>query len=318
MISITERVAQYLAQRQDFGTGLSDEAVRTLNTFAAFAVNQGADYVTTELFWQWKEQYGSASQQTWSYRLSHVRTFARWLYALEPQTEGPPPGLIPRRRHRPPPYIYRTETITDLITTAAQLSSPRGLRRPTYATLFGLLAVTGMRVGEALGLDDQDVDTEAAVLRIRHAKNNGHRMIPITGCTAQRLVAYRSVRDRLLGSTGLPTFFRNERGQRISIYSAQYNFARVSQTIGLREQNSSRHRGHGPRLHDLRHTFAVHTLLDWNRSGLDPDREMYKLSTWLGHKNPRDTYWYLEAVPELLQWVTQRAEQALTHRRESS
>ncbi len=318
MIPITERVAQYLGQRQDFGTGLSDDAVRTLNTFAAFAVNQEADYVTTELFWKWKEQYGSASQQTWSSRLSYVRTFARWLHALEPQTEVPPPGLIPRRCHRPPPYIYRTETITDLITTAAQLPSPRGLRGPTYSTLFGLLAVTGMRISEALGLDDQDVDTEAAVLRIRHTKNNGHRMIPITGCTAQRLVAYRSERDRLLGSTDLPAFFRGEQGQRIGIRSARYNFTRVSQAIGLREQKPSGHRGHGPRLHDLRHTFAVHTLLDWNRSGLDPDREMYKLSTWLGHQNPRGTYWYLEAVPELLQWVTQRAEQALTHRRESS
>ena len=165
--------------------------------------------------------------------------------------------------------------------------------------LFGLLAVTGLRVGEALALDDIDVDTDEAALHVRHAKNHRNRTVPITPCTAERLARYRSLRDRILRAPDTPAFFRAERGQRVTKASAEHNFARVGQENGLRERQSSGRRGTGPRLHDLRHTMAVRTLIDWYRSGLDPDREMDKLSAWLGHVSPDETYWYLEAVPEL-------------------
>ena len=152
MIPLTDRVEQYLAQRERFGTGLSASAVQTLRKFASFAANRGAERVTVELFLYWKEGFGSAGRQSWSYRLSHVRTFARWLQSVDPRTEVPPKGLIPARRRRPRPYIYTDEEIAAIVTEAARLSSLSGLRGPTYAALFGLLAVTGLRIGETMGM----------------------------------------------------------------------------------------------------------------------------------------------------------------------
>ena len=312
MSPVTERVEQYLVQRESLGTGLSPSAVRVLRSFAAFATDAGARHVTTELFLDWKTgQPGAAGRQTWSYRLSHVRTFARWLQSLEPETEVPPQGLIPGGRKRPRPYIYTDKEIAEIVGGAARLWSPRGVRGPAYATLFGLLAVTGLRVGETLALDDADVDTSDATVHIRHAKNGRNRVLPIARCTADRLAEYRSLRDRVLHVLDTRAFFAGERGQRIRIAAAENNFAWVSQEIGLREPQPFGRRGTGPRLHDLRHTMAVRTLIDWYRSGADPDREMYKLSTWLGHASPTETYWYLEAVPELLDLATRRAERAI-------
>ena len=308
MIPIAERVEQYLRQREALGTGLSPSAGDVLGSFAVFATDAGARHVTTRLFLQWKTRRpGAASRQTWSYRLSHVRTFARWLQSLEPGTEVPPQGLIPRGGKRPRPYIYTDDEIAGIVVGAARLRSPRGVRGPTYATLFGLLAVTGLRVGETLALDDDDVDASEATLHVRHAKNGRNRVLPIARCTADRLAEYRSLRDRVFGAPATPAFLVGEAGQRIRVATAENNFAWVSQKIGLREPQPFGRRGTGPRLHDLRHTMAVRTLVDWYRSGADPDREMYKLSTWLGHASPAETYWYLEAVPELLRLATERA-----------
>ena len=292
--------------------------VHELRKFAAFAVDQGALHVITELFLHWKEtRHGNAGRKSWAYRLSHVRTFATWLQGLEPDTEVPPLGLIPSDRKRPRPYIYTGEEIDRIVAGAAMLPSRRGLRGSVYATLFGLLAATGLRVGEALGLDDGDVDTDEALLHIRHAKNGRNRLIPVTPCTADRLGEYRSFRDRVLGPKDTQAFFVGESRRGICTHVAEYNFAQVSQEIGLREKKPPRQHGSGPRLHDMRHTFASRTLIDWYRAGLDPDREMYKLSTWLGHKHPRETYWYIEAVPEILQLATERAERTLAQGRQS-
>ena len=189
--------------------------------------------MTTELFLRWKAQRpGAANRQTWSYRLSHVRTFARWLHSLEPRTVVPPPGLVPQNRRRPQPYIYTDEEVADIVAGAARLPSRHGLRGPTYMALFGLLAVTGLRVGEAVALDNVDVDTDEATLHVRHAKNNQNRTVPITSCTAERLACYRSLRDRTLRAPDTPAFFRAEHGQRITKASAEHNFARVGQETG--------------------------------------------------------------------------------------
>ena len=311
MIPLTKRVGQYLAQRERFGTGLSASAVQTLRRFACFAAEQGAETVTTELFLNWKEQFGSAGSQSWSYRLSHVRVFARWLQSVDPRTEVPPKGLFAAGRRRPRPYIYSDKEIAAIVTEAARLPSRSGLRGATYATLFGLIAVTGLRIGEAVGLDDRDVDLEAALLRVRTGKNDTARVVTVTPCTTERLSEYRTVREQILNVADTPAFFVGENGRRIKIHTAEYNFVRVSQEIGLRERRETGKAGRGPRLHDMRHTVAVKTIIDWYRSGLDPDREMYKLSTWLGHKSPAGTYWYVEAVPELLQLATERAERSL-------
>ena len=313
MIPLAERVEQYLTQRDRFGTGLSASAIQVLRKFALFADNQGAERVTTDLFLCWKEQSGSKARWSWGSRLSHVRTFCRWLQSVDPRTEVPSLGLIPRNRQRPKPYIYTDDELAGIMTETARLPSKSGLRGPTYATLFGLLTVTGLRISEALGLDDNDVDPEAALLRIRHTKKDRSRIVAITPCTAERLMEYRSLRDRTLGAVETSALFVGERRRRVRIGTAEYNFVQVSQRIGLRECQPTGHAGRGPRLHDMRHTMAVRTVINWYRSGLNPEREMYKLSTWLGHKSPSETYWYLEAVPERLQLATERAERCPSH-----
>ena len=306
MMSFTHRLEQYLAVRRRFGHDLTSSA-RELRPFVTFADAEGAAWLSVDLFLRWKERFGSASTLTWFCRLCHVRGFATWLQGIEPRTEVPPTGLIPGRQRRLRPYIYTDSEIARIVTEAARLPSDYGLRALNCSTLFGLLAVTGLRVGEAVRLDDRDVDVEAAVLQVRYAKNRKSRVIPITACTAERLGACRAERNRILGAGAIP-FFVSESGRRLTTHTARYNFAQVCQQIGLRQRRPFRRNGRGPRLHDMRHSMAVKTMLDWYRKGLDPDREMYKLSTYLGHANPIDTYWYIEAVPELLRLASKRAE----------
>jgi integrase len=176
--------------------------------------------------------------------------------------------------------------------------------------LFGLIATTGLRINEALNLDDDDVDLSDGVITVRIGKNGRARFVPITPSCIARLAAYRAERTRIFGAAR-GAFFRNDDGRRQTDCGARYNFAHVSQGIGLRETQDFGKHGRGPRIHDLRHTFAVQTIVGWYRKGLNPDREMIKLSTYLGHAKPDHTYWYIEAVPELLQLAAMRAERSL-------
>jgi integrase/recombinase XerD len=312
MTPLTARLKQYVAVRRSLGYDLSFSE-RVLRRFAEFADSEGADHITVELFLRWKKHYGSANSYTWSRRLSMVRVFASWLQGFDPRTEVPPPGLISNKPRRTRPYIYTDDQVAKIVREAGQLPSSYGLRGWIWSTLFGLIAVTGMRVSEAIGLDDKDVDLNEAVLSIRRGKNGKCRFVPISPCAAERLRAYRAERNRLLG-TGRVAFFLLENGERPSDCCARYNFALVSQRIGLRERQVFNKHGRGPRIHDLRHTFAVRTIRDWYRRGLDPDREMLKLSTYLGHTQSEHTYWYIEAIPELLQLACERAERNFSKR----
>ena len=306
MTTFIQHLEHYIAERRHYGGDWS-AAESKLRPFAAFADSEGAEWITVELFLLWKNRFGAAGTATWNLRLSAVRGFTAWLKARDPRTEVPPKGLVPKRYQRPSPYIYSDDEIVRIVTEAAKLPSPRGLKGKTLATLFGLLAVTGLRIGEAIGLNDMDVDLDAAVLHVDNAKKGESRFIPVTDCTADRLRAYRGERNRVLG-TAPTALFTSESGKRLAKVTAQQNFARLSQAIGLREKQAECSLGRGPRLHDMRHSFATKTIIGWFRAGRDPDREMYKLSTYLGHRDPAGTYWYIEAVPELLQLASERAE----------
>ena len=310
MISLTTHLENYLAIRRRFGYDLSFQE-RVLRRFTSFADARGADHVTVNLFFAWKEHFGSANQHTWSNRLSMVRVFAAWLQSIDPRNEVPSSSLIPVKLRRTQPYIYTGREIEKIATEAAKLPSPYGLRGWTFSTLFGLIAVTGVRISEAIGLDDEDVDLDEAVLLVRSAKKQSVRLLPISPSTARCLELYRAERNRILDSC-TSAFFMHERGRRLKDCCVRYNFARVCQCIGLRGRQRFHKHGQGPRIHDLRHTFAVRTIMDWYQRGLDPDREMIKLSTYLGHALPKSTYWYIEAVPELLRLALERAEQSIT------
>ena len=187
------------------------------------------------------------------------------------------------------------------------LRSPTGLRAHTFSTIFGLIAATGLRVGEALGLDRDDVDLATGVLIVRQAKGGKSRFVPVHQTTRAALERYAERREALFPRPASPAFFLTERGTRPKRTNAERTFAGVCGRIGIRPRVKRGHIGRGPRIHDLRHRLAVRVMIRWYRQGRDVERELPKLSTYLGHCTIRDTYWYLEAVPELLQLATERA-----------
>jgi integrase len=306
MNALSRELDRYLTIRRSLGYDLGTTE-RILRKFIAFAEQKNAEYIGTALFLQWQEAFGHANRQTWANRLGMVRLFAQWLHGIDPRHEMIPQALIPARYRRARPYIYSNEEIGRIVETAAELPSINGIRALTCSTLFGLIAVTGLRVSEALSLDVADVDLESGLITLRRGKLGKSRLLPLSKSTTIRLDAYASERDRLLGAPAKP-FFVSDHGERVTDCGARYSFAAVCQTIGLRPVEKFNRHGHGPRIHDLRHTFAVRTLVNWYRTGKDPSREMIKLTTYLGHANPAHTYWYIEAVPELLDLASRRAE----------
>lgn len=306
MSTIHDALETYLALRRELGAEMRGPAAR-LRRFVEFLDCQEASVITTELALRWATAPPGVASATWAQRLGDVRRFAAWLSATDSRTEVPPQGLLPQRYPRRPPYIYSDEEVARIVRGAARLPSPAGLRAQTYATLFGLLAATGLRIGEALTLDRDDVDLRAGILRVRCAKFGKSRFVPVHDSTRRALRRYEKRRDILLQRPLSPAFLLSERGLRLTQCSARYNFALVSRAVGLRPPTTRGRHGHGPRLHDMRHRLAVRTLVRWYREGRDVERELPKLSAYLGHVHVADTYWYIEAVPELLRLATERA-----------
>jgi integrase len=303
-MSLRHELDRYLSVRRSLGYDLRT-AERVLRRFVDFAETEQAQHITTTLFLRWQNTFGQAGRETWAARFGMVRLFAQWLHGLDPTHEAPPRGLIPSRYRRMRPYIYSAAEIAAIVDAAAELSSVYGMRGLTCATLFGLIAVTGLRISEALGLDTGDVDLDEGVLRIRRGKLGKERMLPLAESVTARLRTYACERDRLLGVTPEP-FFVTCGGDRLGDCGARYNFALVCQRLGLRDPQQYNRHGRGPRIHDLRHSFAARTIIGWYRTGKDPSREMIKLTTYLGHTKPENTYWYIEAVPELLELASHR------------
>lgn len=307
MSKLREAAEQYLQLRRSLGCKLV-ETGRLLQNFLAFAEREGASHVTTDLALRWAQQPSGVQPSTWALRLQVVRRLALWLSASDRRTEVPPAGLLPGRYVRKRPYIYSDAEIRELIRIAGHLASASGLKGRTYATIFGLLAVTGMRVSEVLALDREDVDLDEGILRIRRTKFGKSRLVAVDDSTRQALADYARERDRVVRRPAAVAFFLSEGGDRVTGWATRYNFAKVSREVGLRASAGGRRHGRGPRLHDMRHRFAVCTLLRWYRSGIDVEREIPKLATYLGHVHVNETYWYLEAVPELLELAARRLE----------
>jgi integrase/recombinase XerD len=296
MSDLADALTQYLALRRTLGR-VDRHVSRLLHHFVAFVDEASSPFITTDLVRRWAVQPAGAHPSTWAGRLVIARRFAIWRRASDPRTEVPPADLVGQRYRRKPPQRFRDHEILALIQNAAALPSAKRLRGRTYAILFGLLAVTGLRINEALHLDRRDVDLEAGVLLIRRTKFGKSRLVPIHATTTATLRAYGDTRDRILKTWTTPAFFLSERGTRITEWSARYTFAVISRAVGLRPPTHGGRHGHGPRIQDLRHRFAAQTLISWYRTGLDVDRELPKLSTYLGHVHTADTYWYLEAIP---------------------
>ena len=303
MSALIKAVNDYLSLRRRFGYKLED-AERCLRDFVSFLDQEGATHITTELALRWAMQPALAQPSHWAARLRAVRLFAQYQRGFDTLTEIPPQGLLPHRPRRSQPYIYKDSEIRSLVEEAKKLPSRTGLRPYTYSTLLGLLAVTGMRIGEALALDRDDIDLSEGLLTIRQAKFSKTRLLPIHPTTKEALRAYASLRDIVFPRPKTLSFFLSEAGTRPEISTAYRTFVEISRRVGLRGPSDP----HGPRFHDLRHSFAVRTVMEWYRRGLDVDSQMPKPSTYLGHTHVSDTYWYLSAVPELLCLAAARLE----------
>jgi integrase/recombinase XerD len=297
-VDLRRSAREYLALRRALGFKLRAETW-FLPDFVAFLAKHQSSVITTELALRWVQKPCDASSGWWAHRLSSIRAFAKYHRAFDPRTEVPPADLIAHNARRLQPHIYSDDEIAALLREARAL--PGALRSVTYAMIIGVLAVTGMRLGEALGLDDGDVDWARSLLIIRHAKFQKSRLVPVHRSTLAALRAYADRRNRLCPHRRHPAFFVSGVGARVHPQNFQLVFSRLLGRAGVNAQCGRR-----PRIHDLRHAFAVKTLCDWYRSGADAERRLWWLSTYLGHVSPTTTYWYLTATPELLSLAGKR------------
>jgi integrase len=295
---LDEALADYLSIRRTLGYKLETHG-RLLADFVSYLERAGQTEVTTDLALAWATRPSQARPAWWAARLSMVRQFAIYLATLDPATQVPSTDLLPHRARRSTPDLYSDYEISALLSAAASLRAP--FRAATYTTLFGLLAVTGMRVGEALRLGRDDLDDRAGLLLVKQSKFNKSRPLPLHPSVVNALTSYARQRDRLHPRPKTARFFVSAAGTQLIYNNVRVVFGQLT-TDGTTWPSRTRR----PRIHGLRHSFAVATLLDWYRAGVDVDARLPLLSAYLGHVDPAATYWYLQAAPALLALAAQR------------
>lgn len=301
-ISLQTRIDDYLAERRRLGFQLRsrDSLLASFARFVADQHHQGP--LTVELMTDWVRQGkgGHGTPATWAVRLARLRHFARYLRQFEPETEVPDERIFGPEPGRVAPHIYHEDEIVELLEATRKLGPKGSLRPATFETLFGLMASTGLRVSEAIHLRDADVDLKRRMLTIRQTKFAKSRLLPVHPSTVAALARYRRQRVRQVPTTeGMP-FLISSRGKRLGEALGERQVHRVFNALrdSLGWVNRGAHAA--PRLHDLRHTFAVRRLTLWHAEGAEVDQMMLALSTYLGHAEISYTYWYLTAVPELM------------------
>ena len=303
MSTLADAAADYLRLRNRLGHDLA-EYHRLLPRFVAFLDDAGLETVTVAAALAWVNAPDvDPSGTVASHRMTIARGFARHMAGLDANTEIPPFGLVSSRRRRHEPYIFSPSDIDTLMTSAQSLRTR--FASATHQTLIGLLAATGMRVGEAIRLDRGDLTEPDATLMIRESKFGKSRMVPLQPSMLTALQHYGRQRDDVHRQPTTVSFFVSTRGNRMVYPTIHAVFRNLCDSAGIGADAPS-----PPRIHDLRHTFAVRTLLGWYRAGEDVDARLPVLSTYLGHRDPRWTYWYLSAAPELLSLAASRLETA--------
>ena len=307
MNALRKAVHEYLEMRRNLGFKMIRAETHLLD-FVSFLEQQQAPFITQALALAWAQLPASAQPSYWARRLSDVRIFARHHKAADPRTEIPAPGLLPFQPRRARPHLYSDHEIRDLLHAAREMSYSyeRGALRPwVFYCLFGLLSVSGLRVDEARNLEVRDVDLDAALLTVRVAKFDRIRLVPLHSSTCEVLADYIARRKRHWQGRPVSDYlFVSSTGNQLDGADIRRTFYALSRQIGLRGATDS----HGPRLHDMRHRFANRTLVNWYRRDQDPERLLPILSTFLGHVHIADTFWYLEATPELMREAMRRLE----------
>jgi integrase len=291
-------LAEYLAVRRSLGFKLVRDGL-LLEQFVSFCERAGASRVTSELALAWVSAPAKASPGWLAIRLTVVRGFASWLQASDPATEVPPTGWLPPRRRRAP-YLYSAADVAALLAAARRVRQP--LSAATYETLIALLAVTGIRIGEAIRLNRPDLSPDEGLLTIADSKSGTSRQLLLHPSTVDALGCYLRRRQKLSPVPGEPALFVHPAGNRLNYPAAQQTFKVLLDRAGIRPRPECPQ----PTIHGLRHSFAVNTLIRWYREGADVQARLPQLSTWLGHADPRWSYWYLSASPELLALAAER------------
>jgi len=300
--AMQSKAQSYLAERRLLGFELRSPGL-TLMSFARYVDDHGfSEPLTVEVMSDWAklDKMQRNTPVTWARRLSLLRPFMRYLRQFEPLTEVPEESIFGPFRARLTPHIYYEHEIVDLLSAARGIAPTGGLRPVTYETLFGLIASTGMRVSEAVHLLDTDVDLKRGILVIRQTKFTKSRQLPLHSSTVTALLKYRQKRNQYIQvSTELP-FFISVRGKRLGHSLGLRQVHRVFNSLSDYLGCVNRGAHDRPRIHDLRHTFAVRRVMLWHKHGSDIDQGMLALSTYMGHVEISNTYWYLTAVPELM------------------
>lgn len=303
MSALQHLVEEYLALRRSLGFKLKDDG-RQLRRFAQLLADAGGRFITTKNALDWATRPAGIIAATAARRLGIVRTFAEFASAHDSRHEVPPGICLPYQTRRRAPYLYSDAEIQDLLRAADTLRTPAFVRS-TIRTLVGLLAVTGMRTGEAIALDHGDLDAQG-MITIRGAKFGKSRLVPLHPTAHAALRAYVRERDRAVRQPKAPAFFLSRNGTRLRRQNVSMRFSLMLRRAGLADRKPRR-----PRIHDLRHTFAVNTLCDWYRARADVEAQLPLLSTYLGHVSPSSTYWYLTATPELVGLAARRLERVM-------
>jgi len=306
MNTLREALPEYLQLRRSLGFKLEIAGLE-LPRFVTFVEEHGSAHITTALALAWAQQPSSVQPAEWARRLGNVRGFARYRSATDVLTEIPPVGLLPHRSTRARPYLYSDEEVQQLLDAALKLPTTwhwTPLRPWAFHCLFGLLSTTGLRISEALNLHVADVDLEQALLTIRGAKLGKTRLVPLHASTSRVLADYLRRRQAFFARPISPYVFVSRTGNRLDMAHVHRTFYALSRQIGLRGPQAS----HGPRIHDLRHRFAVRVLTQWYQAGEEVTRLLPVLSAYIGHVRVQDTYWYLSAWPELMAEAMSRLE----------
>lgn len=307
--SIVEQVQEYLNFKRSCGYQLEAPG-KELMLFARYAALTGhKGPLTTELTVRWAKLPQDADPIYWANRYDIVRRFAEYRVLFDPDTEIPPKSLLGPSKRRLSPHIYSEGEIAAFLQAASQLAPTDGLYPRTLVTLFGLLVSTGLRISEALNLSRQDADLGTGVLTIRETKFRKSRLVPVHPSTLHALRRYSKFRKSYHPGARSKMFFLAEKGTPLNYRGVLYIFLKLSRKLGWRGAEKK------PRIHDFRHSFAVRRLLKWYEEGANLDQKMLSLSTYLGHAQVTDTYWYLSAVPELLAIVSEKFENFATKER---
>jgi integrase len=299
MSELARHVDDYLRLRRSLGFKLELPG-HLLRQLLAYLDAAGATTLTTELMIEWARLPQHVQSLHWARRLGAARSFALYLKTIDPATEVPPPprDVFAARQRRPTPYLWSERDIRRLLEACRSLRP--ALRAATYEALFGLIASTGMRRGEAIHLGRDDVDLDNGVLTIREAKFGRSRLVPLHPSATEALTSYAQLRDQKYPVPRSKAFFVSSVGTTLSPDPVNKTFVQLTTELSLRTPTTR------PRIHDLRHSFAVRTLITWHRSGINAESRMPLLSTYLGHVNPAGTYWYLSAAPELMELAAAR------------